>query len=478
VGFRFIDGRAILSVVMALVIFAGSLLVVVLSQSVQGVYLGFFDELGSPLSGVNFLVQVWAVDPESVPSTVDVYRGWVYGNGLFISADNPAFKKVLEAWIRLHPGDYNYETFLGVFAWAIVDGKVLTYPLIIVNYNPLMALRGIIRRDITLNIRSYTDDGVKPKWISEIKSINPANGYGRFWMRDENLSWETGNYIQVPILIVHNNGSISGVLSASINIDIQYRFGCRSTIGYGVEIRKKFFNGTVNIPLELRIDSITIIGPYTFSASALILPNEKRYIWIGAKVAHIHWREYEYRPPPEEPPTVPTGNEMLQSYVYAFQANGVYIAGGVGEGAPPYEDIIFVGTNKTQLVIPDTVLSDGDLDVGENIMLQQIINWSDIYNVDLEVPIPVGAIAAAALSVKIPGIAGPIISTLSGIGVTIGYVDVGNARVTGNLLNEGKRGNNGYNVPEIVYYRISKYLYKAGPGRFFRVPVGIYFICV
>jgi len=48
---------------------------------------------------------------------------------VFISAVDPAFRRVLDSWIRLHPGDYNHETFLGVLAWAIVDGRILIYPL-------------------------------------------------------------------------------------------------------------------------------------------------------------------------------------------------------------------------------------------------------------------------------------------------------------------------------------------------------------
>ncbi|MBS7634035.1 hypothetical protein KEJ34_00810 [Candidatus Bathyarchaeota archaeon] len=97
-------GGAALSIFVVALIFSGSVVYAafMVQGAGRGVYVRFFDELDRPLSGVDVYVQVWAVDPNAVPSTVDVYCGRLMGSELFISAGSSAFRRVLEGWNRLY----------------------------------------------------------------------------------------------------------------------------------------------------------------------------------------------------------------------------------------------------------------------------------------------------------------------------------------------------------------------------------------
>lgn len=482
---RSIVSQTLLPIIMAAIIFSCSILIAVAGQigDVKGIYIRFFDEMSRILSGVNAFVQVWAVDPESIPSTVNVYYGRLVGGELLIGLDNRDFRRVLDSWNRLYPKDHNYETFMGVFIWVIMDSRVLTYPLIIVNYNPLSASKSLIRKDIKINVYSLIPEGVMPEWtreVSEAETVTPSSGgYPLYmWIRDNQLSWESQDYVQVPILIVHNDKTYSGVLSSYIDIKTEYKIGSRITIGYGLNIREKLLNA-ISPTIKFTINLPSRKGNYNFGKSLSIPPNMKRYIWIGAKVAHVHYRE-AYAYPDTGQVIYYTGNEMILEYISDFQLNGNNIVGGWGEGSPPYENIIFNGTLEENLIINGTALSDGDLDVNETVWFWQIFQCYDVYNVDSEVGLPIGAIIALmsdALGFGTGSVATVIISLLSGIGVSLSYVSSVSARIGGDLTNWGQEDALGYNVPETVYIRVSKYQYQAPNGQYFKVPIGIYFRC-
>lgn len=171
---------------------------------------------------------------------------------------------------------------------------------------------------------------------------------------------------------------------------------------------------------------------------------------------------------------------MILEYVSDFQLNGNNIVGGWGEGSLPYENIIFNGTLEENLVINGTALSDGDLDVNETVWFWQIFQCYDKYSIDSEVGLPIGAIVALlsnAFGFGTGQVAAAIISLLSGITVSLSYVDSVSVRISGDLTNLGREDATGYNVPEVIYVRVSKYQYQAPNGQYFKVPVGIYFRC-
>jgi len=475
--------QGFLPIVIVALIFLSSIFYSVAAQgSARGIYVRFFDELGRSLSGIDVYVQVWVIDPNAVPSAVNVYYGKLIGSELFISAENSVFRRVLESWNGLYPKDIKYETCLGIFLWIIMDGQILSYPLIAVNYNPLLASKSVIYREIAVNVYSATPKGIMPEWIREaetMKIVEPAAAPPAYmYIRDNQLSWESGNYIKVPILIVHNDYAYSGVIGSYIDIKIDFEVGSRITIGYGVNIRSKLLNAEMPTPIKFTIGSPSIKGRYYFGKDLIVPPNAKRYVWINAKVAHIHYREAFAYPDTGEV-IYYTGNEMVLEYLYQFQINGNIIVGGMEDGSPSCENLVFNGTVEENLIISGTALSDGDLDVNEFIHFSQIFPCYDIYNVDSEIGMPIGALVALLSSAF--GFTGPvataITSFLSGIAASLSYVQSIEARVSGTITNYGQEGNLGYDVYEIIYCRRSKYLYQAPNNQYFKVPISIYFRC-
>lgn len=480
-GGALLGWRDVFVVFLVVLVFSGGVLFSVAAYGgVRGVYVRFFDELGRSLSGIDVYVQVWAVDPEAVPSTVDIYCGRLMGSGIFISAGNSAFRRVLESWNRLYPEDSKYETYLGIFIWIIMGNRVLSYPLAVVNYNPLLASKSVIYRSIIVNVYSATLKGLTPEWVreAEVREVaEPAASPPTYmYIRDDQLSWESGNYIEVPILIVHNDYAYSGVIGSYIDVKIDFEIGSRITVGYGVNIRSKLLNATMPTPIKFTIGSPSIKGHYYFGKDLMVPPNTKRYVWINAKVAHIHYREAFAYPDTGEV-IYYTGNEMVLEYLYQFQLNGNMIVGGMGDGSPPCENLIFNGTVEENLIISGTTLSDGDLDVNEFIHFSQIFPCYDIYNVDSEIGMPIGALVA--LSSSAFGFTGPVAtvvtSFLSGIAASLSYVQSIEAYLGGTITNYGQEDGLGYDVCEIMHCRRSKYLYQAPNNQYFRVPLGIYF---
>ncbi|HWQ17565.1 MAG TPA: hypothetical protein VNL13_07025 [Sulfolobales archaeon] len=91
--------------------------------------------------------------------------------------------------------------------------------------------------------------------------------------------------------------------------------------------------------------------------------------------------------------------------------SGSTILGGANWGLLHSElmNMLFSGTNETQLSIPGTFLEDGDLDPGEYVALEQIFSYFDKCRHDFEIGVPAGAIAAlcicAALGLQTGGAA-------------------------------------------------------------------------
>lgn len=478
------SGRCFLAViVLAILIFSSGFLYAVLMvrSANRGVYVRFVDELDRPLSGIDVYVQVWAVNPNTVPSTVDIYCGRLVGSELFISAESSSFRRILESWNGLHPKDNKYETFLGIFIWIDMGGLVLSYPLVVVNYNPLLSSKSIVYRSVMVNVYSMSSEGLMPEWVREaeaIGTVEPAASPPTYmYLRDNQFSWESGTYVEVPVLIVHNSYSYSGIIGASINILTSFKVGCRLSVGYGVNIRSKLLDAEMPLPIKFTMSNAVKSGYYSFSENLVVPPGVKRYVWIGAKVAHIHYREAFAYPDTGEVICY-TGNEMVLDYIYDFQISGNIINGGVKDGSPPCESLIFNGTFEENLVISSNVLSDGDLDVDESVQFSDIFNCYDVYDVDSEIGLPIGAIIALlsnALGFGTGQIATVITALLSGIAPSLSNINSATAFIGGNLRNWGQEGTTGYDTYEIIYCRVSKYQYQAPNNQHFKVPVGIYF---
>lgn len=131
-----------------------------------------------------------------------------------------------------------------------------------------------------------------------------------------------------------------------------------------------------------------------------------------------------------------------------------------------------LGTFEENPEISGTSLSDGDLDPGGSIFFALLFPYYDQYGADFEIGIPIGAIAAAALSSTPAAFIAPVISGLAA-SISVGLSTT--VYVGGGLQNNGNDPV-GYDIWERIYVRVSKYKYSYG-SYLFKVSVGIYFRC-
>ena len=452
-------------VVILFVLFYSVSYVVAASQGYSGgVLILLVDEAGSPLSymsGLEVWAQVWAIDPGTIPPIVEVYRGVVSDGKIFVSARDESFRRVLEGWARMYPRDERYETFLEVFVWIKHRETVRTYPPIIINYNPLRAMGSTLYRCAMLNVHLEVDEGIKPVWVWQATQL--SGGYP-IWIPDYNLSWFSGDYIETPILMVHNdynaNGQ-SGIIFADIHIMEVYITEFKVSVGFDLNLAEKILSGIIP-DIKIQILGASFSTCRRFENSTSILPGGKCYFFINAKAAHVHAREYIF----SGGQMYPTGRERVDDYIYDVQVSGKRFAGGVKSGASPYEDQIFSGSDEEWLIISGTELSDGYLSPGEAVYFSQIIEYYDVYQQDVEMGIPVGSMAA-----KLGNFPTPVKNFLSRIAVSLSYAKTAVLMVPGTLSNVITS-----NVSEKVYCRVSKYHYITSTCYYeFKVPMGIYF---
>lgn len=452
-----------LSVILFVLIYG--VLYVVASQGYSGdVLILLIDEAGSPLSpmsGLEVWAQVWAIDPGTVPPIVEVYRGVVSDGKIFVSARDESFRRVLDGWARVHPGDERYETFLEVFVWVRHGEIVRTYPPIIINYNPLKAMISTLYRGAMLNVHLEVDEGIKPVWVWQVTQL--SGGYP-IWIPDYNLSWFSGDYIETPILVVHNDYNANGQsdkIHAYIGIMEAFATEFKISIGFDLNLAEKILSGIIP-DIKIQILGAAFSTYRRFENSTSILPGGKCYFFINAKAAHVHAREYIS----SGGQMYPTGRERADDYIYDVQVSGNKFVGGVKSGASPYEDQTFSGSDEEWLIISGTKLDDGYLSPDEAIYFSQIIEYYDVYQQDVEIGIPVGSMAA-----KLGNFPTPVKNFLSRIAVSLSYAKTAGITISGELYNTGLS-----NVPEKVYCRVSKYRYITSTCYYeFKVPVGVHF---
>lgn len=452
--------------VMAVLIFSSSIIYgFKVAQGSGGVHIRFFNESYGALAGVEAWVQVWAVNPEATPPIIEIYHGTLRNGELFISASDKKFREVLDSWCRAHPEDERYETFLEVCAWIKLGNKVYTYPSLIINYNPIRVLKSVVSQNIILNLHSEILGGARPQW--EMELITPMTAPA--WIYDPNVSWFSNVPVEVPVLIIHNDRSTSGVIQAYMSILNYLKSGFRVSVGYGLNIKDKLLSGIMP-EVSFQIGSFTFSGKYIFENITFVPPNEKRYFWMKAKVIHAHFREVIY----VGGQAYPSGREKIEDYIYDVQVSGNRYVGGVSSGSSIYESRIFDGSVEERLKIGGTAPADEHLDVGESIFFSYIFPYYDIYQQDCEIGIPIGAIIAALASSSLPS---GVLAFIAGITVSLSYGESASIYISGHLTNLGQYQGVGYNVPEAIYCRVSKFQYQTPTGYKFKVPMGIYFRC-
>jgi len=296
-------------------------------------------------------------------------------------------------------------------------------------------------------------------------------------------------YVKTPIMIVRNDlneNNTSGTIGMSINIGVgTARTGVYPTFTVGVDIFSKINNGIVPSVTLWKGSGFTWGGTsYYFGYNHIVPPNTARWIWVWARPVYTVYNTYNCGPFN----CVPWYDEV-EAIIADILTEGSTILGGSESGLPHQSliNMLFNGTTLKRLIIPGTHLSNGDLEPGEYVALEQIFNYYDTCDADFEVGIPVGAITALACGALGTPVAGAACSAfLSRFGVSLS-MEGGSAFVTGNLVNQGDIPEipNDHNVLELIDVAFSKFRYKVDPPWwcwwcspcYYNVTIGIYFSC-
>lgn len=425
-------------------------------------------------------VQVEAIVPSGPNATEKIFIGFLNGSKLLLNPEkNTKFKEILEKWNNLHTHETlknNLKTSLIISIWIFKGEEIYrVVPDKIVEYNPKRALE-----DLTTSwVMVRPEELEKIETTNGSKSFHSKNGgyYIRFeWVKDSDLSWEPTEYMKVPILIVKNPESRSGVIGASIVFSYETLTDFRMTFSYGFKIEQKAKNQEYDvISLDVYSTGISISNYYSFAEEEHIHPGESKWFYIWARPAHIHYKErkvyyvggvpgwYEW-----------TGEEKMEDLIRSVKTEGLEMQGGVETGLPPCKDKFFEGTEKEHPYISGTSLSDGKLSPRESLDLRFICNYYDVYGVGFGIGIPVGALAAVALSATPVAFLAPVVEPLS---VSVGYTHTESIRISGVIKNHGEYYGYGYDISEEIWVRVSKYRYKIG-SHTYKVPSGLYIECV
>ncbi len=460
--------------VVIITLLLASILVLIYSQQQerQGIGLIFVDEKDSIINDKVIGIQIRAIKP-SEASIVEIYRGILKGRGkLILNPKNIAeFNEILKEWIDTHRHDKSLQTALLIDIWVVDGDKIMYYPTVTIPYSPFKVCRRFMWKliKLSLSITSSSTGALKPLYVRKIEKLT-LNGDMEsvcvpHWVKVNEYSWET-DYIKVPVLIIHNQHGMSGLIIASLSLTTNYITGFKLTVAYGYGIVKKIYEEqSSNISLDIYTADFTRSGNYYMDTIIEVPPKAIKWIWIKAKLAHYTYREYD-------PCNGYTGYEKIEELVIdvSIESNGEAIEHGTESGEPPYTDKLFNGTIEEQLIIPDTALSDGVLDANETISLRKIIKWFDKYDQNFEIGLPVGAIIATLH---------PIATPLAGLTVSLSMDTSSKISIFGAIKNAGSLGgtvSKTYNVPVPIFVRISKFKYSTGDHTF-NVPVGIWFRC-
>ncbi|MBP1912918.1 hypothetical protein [Thermococcus stetteri] len=455
----------------------GALFVAFLSSGAMGVYLAkalqppaiqiaLVDEKGRPLTEISKNVEV-QVQVDALVPTREVYRTillwslkkpsrlkfWDSGNTVKIPLSDEKLQSVLREWRMLYPKGIGSSLMISVWVIDHENGK-LYRGFAVVNYNTAEVSKGI-KRTVKINIHRLPSSPLTANTKNSDATPMRSNRQFYYWKTDWSLSWRPDNYIEVPVLIVDNKYSASGVVNAWVDISKEYytRFGL--TVAYGYKISEK---STPSLDIYGN-NFYTMKGKYYFSRSILLAPNEKGYIYIYAKPYHLHQKEYYCTASIHN--CDPTGEERIQEGVNDVKTNwDNEIAGGSRSGLPDPEIMNWIhsGTDMKYATA---------LGVGHSKSLALLVSdASGSCSADFGIGIPIGALAVALSGGAVPPWA-------AGLSAGIYYTSSSSLNILGGIQNYGEWNGVGQDVSEYVYLGTSTYTYHVGTCDT-KVPIGVY----
>jgi len=295
--------------------------------------------------------------------------------------------------------------------------------------------------------------------------------------------------MKIPIMIIENIGSKSGVVTGAIGLPVIYRSNVNLVWAVGNFVESMY--GAMPLVGSINVGGATISDFYRLSAGGCItIPNSVCWRWIFARPVYAIYSTYyvwlsEYISQflggldtytcIQQGMCVYTNDTAISSITYlgyAIESDGKKeIISNASLGYPPSALISFIfrGTSSSNAT---------KLNVGEEITLADIIGKygpSYIFGIG----IPVGSIAAYFIN-AIASSANPalleFVSAFS-VGITQSTPMGIEGGLEGRIRNYGSVAGKvsvGYDVPVVVYVRVSSYEYVMGSYRF-KVPIGIYF---
>lgn len=458
---------------------AGILFVAFLLSGTMGIYLAnalqppaiqivLVNEKDTPLTEVSKNVEV-QVQIDALLPTREVYRTifygnlkkpsrlkfWDSGNTVRIPLSDEKLQSVLNEWRRDYPAGIGSSLMISVWFLDHENGK-LYRGFAVVNYNTAEVSEGL-KKTVKIDIHRLPSSPLKAGIKSGEMTPLGSNRQFYYWKTDWSLSWgpsNYSNYVGLPVLIVDNKYSASGLINAWVDISQSYytRFGL--TIAYGYKISEK---DTPSLDIYGN-DFYTIEDKFYFSRSLLLGPNEKGYIYINATPYHLHQKEYYCTASINN--CVPTGEERIQEGVNDIDTSGNEILGGSKSGLPDPSIMnwIYSGTDMKYATA---------LGVGDSKSLALLVSdASGSYSADFGIGIPIGALAVALSGGAVP-------SWAAGLSAGIYYTSSSSLDVYGGIQNYGEWNGIGQDVSEYIYMGTSTYMYHVGTCDT-QVPVGIY----
>ena len=453
---------------------AGILFVTFLLSGTMGIYLAnalqppaiqlvLVDEKGTPLTEISKNVEVH-VQVQALVPTHEVYKTifygtlkkpglkfWDSGNTIRIPLSDEALQSIIKEWTKDYPEGIESSLMISVWVLDYEHGK-LYRGFAVVHYNPAKVAKGF-KKTMKIDIHRLPSSPLKVATKSGEVSPLGSNRQFYYWKTDWSLSWVPSNYVKVPVLVVENKNSISGVVTASVNIvrDYYTKFGL--TLAYGYEISKKT---TPSLDIYGN-DFYTIENKYYFYGDLILAPTKSGYIYIYAKPYHLHEKEYYCTASLNN--CVPTGEERVQEGINSIMTSGDTIVGGSASGLPGFSQYLFSGSVPTQNAV--------NLGVNQSISLGQLVSRTEgSCGANFGIGIPIGALA-----VYFSGGAVPLWA--SGLTAGLYYNHYESLEIYGGIQNHGHWGNTGYNVFETLRIRVSKYTYHIGTCDT-KIPIGIY----
>lgn len=287
-------------------------------------------------------------------------------------------------------------------------------------------------------------------------SIQGSNKQFYYWKVDWSRSWRPNDYIKIPILIVDNKYSSSGLINAWVDISREEYTNFDVTVAYGYKLSEKYDTPSLDIYSN---GFPTIYGKFYFAESIVLGPNEKGYIYIYAKPYHLHEKEYYCTASLNN--CVPTGEERIQEGINAIKTTGNNeIVGGSSKGLPD--------SNIMEKIYSGTTLKYATtLNVGDSKPLALLISEaSGSCSTEFGIGLPVGALAVALSGGTIPPWA-------AGLSVGMHYSHSSSLVLYGGIKNYGELFGTGKNIQEYIYLGVSEYTYSVGNCNT-KVPVGVY----